>query len=96
MRHLDVELDDEDVEHAGEDLHALDQLHLLLQAQLAPGLLHRGQAAQRSGVHAEQDLGRGSVSRAGNKPSRSFTITEGFFLLKASTRIDILKNLLRR
>ena len=31
MRHLDVELDDEDVEHAGEDLHALDQLHLLLQ-----------------------------------------------------------------
>ena len=31
MRHLDVELYDEDVQHAGEDLHALDQLDLLLQ-----------------------------------------------------------------
>lgn len=61
MRHLDVELDDEDIEHAGEDLHTLDQLHLLLQAQLPPSLLHRGQAAQRRAVHAEQDLARGSV-----------------------------------
>ena len=84
MRHLDVELDDEDVEHAGEDLHALDQLDLLLQSQLAPSLLHRGQAAQRRGVHAEQDLGRGSVSRAGNKPSRRFTITEKRLLLVES------------
>ena len=84
MRHLDVELDDEDVEHAGEDLHALHQLHLLLQAQLAPGLLHRGQAAQRRGVHAEQDLGRGSVSRAANEHSQSFTITEKRLLLVES------------
>ena len=61
MRHLDVELDDEDIEHAGEDLHTLDQLHLLLQAQLAPSLLHRRQAAQRRAVHAEQDLRGGSV-----------------------------------